>query len=125
MCRPITFCGKFSFCGKFPVFNYITTGAFTPLVKHDFQMNWALLIIIKKSTLLKKLHLPAFSYPLAFSIFHLLKVRTGTGVALKGWALEHPRLSGSRQLSNPSWIGREKLKYLSDTDQKLIIVAKI
>jgi hypothetical protein len=32
-------------------FNYVTTGAFTPIgpllapvVKHDFQMNWALLI---------------------------------------------------------------------------------
>jgi hypothetical protein len=35
--------------------NYTTTGAFTPVgpllalvVKHDFQMNWALLIIIVK-----------------------------------------------------------------------------
>ena len=41
-------------------FNYITTGAFTPVgpllapaVKHDFQMNWALLIISKRLTLLK------------------------------------------------------------------------
>jgi hypothetical protein len=39
-----------------------------PVVKHDFQMSWALLIISKKSTL-KKLHLPAFSYPLTFSTF--------------------------------------------------------
>ena len=36
-------------------FNYITTGAFTPVgpllapvVKHDFQMNWDLLIILVK-----------------------------------------------------------------------------
>jgi hypothetical protein len=43
-------------------FNYITTGAFTPVgpllapvVKQDFQMNWAILIISKMSTLLKKL----------------------------------------------------------------------
>jgi hypothetical protein len=44
----------------------------------DFQMSWALLIISKlKSTLLKKLHLPAFSYPLTFSTFHLIKIRTG------------------------------------------------
>jgi hypothetical protein len=56
-------------------FNYVTTGAFTPVgpllapvVKHDFQMSWALLIISKKSTL-KKLHLPAFSYPLTVSTF--------------------------------------------------------
>jgi hypothetical protein len=55
-------------------FNYITTGAFTPVgpllapvVKHDFQMNWALLITSKRLTLLKMLHLPAFSYPLTFS----------------------------------------------------------
>ena len=55
-------------------FNYITTEAFTPVsplltpvVKHDFQMNWALLIISKRLTLLKMLHLPAFSYPLTFS----------------------------------------------------------
>ena len=55
-------------------FNYITTGAFTPVgpllapvVKHDFQMNWALLIISKRLTLLRMLHLPAFSYPLTLS----------------------------------------------------------
>jgi hypothetical protein len=42
-------------------FNYITTGAFTPVgpllapvVKHDFQMSWALLIISKRLTLLEK-----------------------------------------------------------------------
>jgi hypothetical protein len=63
-------------------FNYITTGAFTPVgpllapvVKQDFQMNWAHLIISKKSTLLK--NLPALSYPLTFWTFHLIKVRTG------------------------------------------------
>jgi hypothetical protein len=56
-------------------FNYVTTGAFTPVgplltpvVKQDFQMNWALLIISKKSILLtENLHLPAFLYPLTFS----------------------------------------------------------
>ena len=59
---------------KVTFFNYITTGTFTPVgplltpvVKQDFQMNWALLIISKKSILLiEKLHLPAFSYPLTF-----------------------------------------------------------
>jgi hypothetical protein len=55
-------------------FNYITTGVYTPVgpllapvVKHDFQMSWALLIISKRLTLLKMLHLPVFSYPLTFS----------------------------------------------------------
>jgi hypothetical protein len=59
--------------GHFSV-NYITTGEFTPVgpllapvVKHDFQMNWALLIISKRLILLKMLHLPSFSYPLTFS----------------------------------------------------------
>jgi hypothetical protein len=64
------------------IFNYITTGAFTPvgpllapIVKH----------ISKKSTLLKKLHPPALSYPLTFSTFHLTRtVRTGRGSAKGG-----------------------------------------
>jgi hypothetical protein len=101
-------------------FKYITTGAFTPVcplfapvVKQDSQINWALLIISKKSTLLKKL--PAFSYPLTFSTFHLIKVRTVKGGAKRVaggwvWVLEHPQSSGSRQLSNPSWIGRKETK---------------
>jgi hypothetical protein len=65
-----------------------------PVVKHDFQMSWALLIISKRSTLLKKQHLSSFSYiyPLTFSTFHLIKVRTGRGGA-KGrmwvWGLKH------------------------------------
>ena len=57
---------------------FITTGAFTPVgpllapvVKYNFQMSWALLIISKRLTLLKKLHLPALSYPLTFSTFPL------------------------------------------------------
>ena len=69
-------------------FNYITTGAFTPVgplfapvVKQDSQMNWALLIISKKLTLLKSCILPVFSYPLTFSTFHLIKVRTVKGGA--------------------------------------------
>jgi hypothetical protein len=76
-------------------FNYITTGALTPVgpllapvVKKYFQMSWALLNISKKSFLLKKLHLPAFSYPLTFSTFHLIKVRTVKGGAKRvggGW----------------------------------------
>jgi hypothetical protein len=61
-------------------FNYITTGAFTPVgpllapvVKHDFQMSWALLIISTRLTLVEKAaYLPAFSYPLTFSTFPLI-----------------------------------------------------
>jgi hypothetical protein len=58
-------------------------------------MNLALLIIGKKSTLLKKLNLPTFSYPLTFSTFHLIKVRTVKGGAKRVgggwvWVLEHP-----------------------------------
>ena len=92
-------------------FNYVTTGAFTPVgplfapvVKQDSQMNWALLIISKnESTLLKKLHLPAFSYPITFSTFHLIKVRTVKGGAKRVgggwvWVLEHPQSSGCRQI---------------------------
>jgi hypothetical protein len=74
---------------------------FAPVVKHDSQMNWALLIISKKSTLLTKLNLPAFSYPLTFSTFHLIKVRTVKGGAKRvsgGWVWEHPKSSGSRQI---------------------------
>jgi hypothetical protein len=51
----------FSATPRRALFNYITTGAFTsvgslfaPVVKQDSQMNWALLIISKKSTLLPK-----------------------------------------------------------------------
>jgi hypothetical protein len=87
-------------------FNYITTGAFTPVgpllapvVKHDFQMNWALLIISKRLTLLKKLHLPAFSYPLTFSTFPLIKVSTSRG----GTPQFHtPNCQVVGKLSNPS-----------------------
>jgi hypothetical protein len=66
-------------------------------------MDWALLIISKKSTLLKKLHLPAFSYPLTFSTFHLIKVRTVKGGAKQVgggwvWVLEHRQSSGNRQI---------------------------
>jgi hypothetical protein len=83
---------------------------FSPVVKQDSQMNWALLINSKKSTLLKKLHLRAFSYPLTFSTFHLIKVRTVKGGTKRVggrwvWVLEYPQ-----SLSNPSWIGREETK---------------
>jgi hypothetical protein len=63
-------------------------------VKQDYQMNWALLIISKNGTLLKKLHLPAFSYPLTFLTFHLIKVRTVKGGAKwlgGGWVWEQPQ----------------------------------
>ena len=88
-------------------FNYITTaGAFTPVsplfapvVKQDSQMSWTLLIISKKSTLLKKLHLPAFSYPLTFSTFHLIMHESiRTAIILPGeppvfdqWLILHRR----------------------------------
>jgi hypothetical protein len=84
-----------------------------PIVEQDFQMNWALLIISKRSTFLKKLHLPAFSYPLTFSTFYLIKFRTSRGGAQGegGWIVGTPP---SRQkvgkLSNPSWIGRKETK---------------
>jgi hypothetical protein len=62
------------------IFNYITTETFTPvgpllvpLVKRYFQMSWALSITTKKSSLLKKLHLRAFSCPLTISAFHLIE----------------------------------------------------
>ena len=94
----------FSATPRRALFNYITTGAFTsvgslfaPVVKQDSQMNWALLIISKKSTLLKKLHLPAFSYPLTFSTFHLIKVRTVKGGAKwvgGGWMQSRPARGG-------------------------------
>ena len=63
--RRITFQTPRVFIRARAFFNYITTGAYTPVgpllapvVKHDFQMSWALLIISKKSTLLKELYLP-------------------------------------------------------------------
>jgi hypothetical protein len=60
-------------------------------VKHDFQMSWALLIISKMLTLLKKLHLPAFSYLLTFSTFPFIKVITGMGGAKRGlWVWNTP-----------------------------------
>jgi hypothetical protein len=53
--------------GNRAFFNHITTGAFipvgpllAPVVKQYFQMSWALLIISKNSSILKKLHLHAF-----------------------------------------------------------------
>jgi hypothetical protein len=68
----------------------ITTGAFAPVgpllapvVKHDFQMSWALLIISKRLTLLKKLYLPAFSYPLTFSTFPSYKSPPQAAAELK------------------------------------------
>jgi hypothetical protein len=62
-------------------------------------MSWALLIISKKSTLLKKLHLPAFSYPLTFSTSQLIKVKTGRGGAKGGdVGVETPQSSGSQQI---------------------------
>ena len=82
-----------------------------PVVKHDFQMSWALLIISEKSTLLKKLRLPAFSYHLTISIFHLIKVGTGRGGAKRGlwvWNIHNPQFVGKS--SNPSWIGRKETK---------------
>ena len=48
------------------------------------QMTWAPLIISKKSTLLKKLHLSAFSDPLTFLTFLLIKVSTGSWNGAKG-----------------------------------------
>jgi hypothetical protein len=95
-------------------FNYITTGAFTPVgpllapvVNPDIQMNWALLIISKTLTLLKKLHLPAFSYPLTFSTFPFIKVSTGRGGAKRGlWVWNTPNRQVVGKLFNPSWMKR-------------------
>ena len=57
---------------RFTVYNYwgiYPVGCLlAPVAKHNFHMNWALLIIIKRLALLKKLLLPAFSLPLTFSI---------------------------------------------------------
>ena len=94
-------------------FNYITTGVFTPVgpllapvVKQDFQTNWVPLIISKRLTLLKKLHLPAFSDPLTFSTFPLLKL-TGRGGAKRGfWVWNTPNRQVVCKLSNPSWMKR-------------------
>jgi hypothetical protein len=68
-------------------FNYITTGAFTPVgplfvpvVKQDSQMKWALLIISKKLTLLKKLH------PACFLISsHILDIPSYKSQNSQGW----------------------------------------
>jgi hypothetical protein len=99
---------SFEFLTVRAFFNYITTGAFTPVgpllapvVKQDFQMNWALLITSKKPTLLKKLHLPSFSYPLTFSTFHLIKVVKGGAKWVGGgwvWVLEQAQSSDIRQI---------------------------
>jgi hypothetical protein len=43
--------------------------------------------------LLKKLHLPAFSYPLTFSTFPVIKVSTGMGGAKRGlWVWDTPKV---------------------------------
>jgi hypothetical protein len=54
-----------------------------PVVKHDFQMNWALLIISKRLTLLKMLHLPAFSYSLSTLIPSYKSQHAQAGAVLK------------------------------------------
>ena len=84
-------------------FNYITTGAFppvgpllAPVVKHDFRMSWALLIISKRLTLLKNLHLHAFSYPLPYS--------GGAKRGLCVWNTPNGQVVG--KLFNPSWMKR-------------------
>jgi hypothetical protein len=78
-----------------------------PVVNHDFQMNWALLIISKRLSLFKKLHLPAFWYPLTFSTFPLIKVNTGRGRAKRGlWVWNTPNRQVVGKLSNPSWMKR-------------------
>ena len=92
----------------------IATGAFAPVgpllapvVKHDFQMSWALLIISKRLTLLKKLYLPAFSYPLTFSTFPLIKVSTSRGETESGlWVWNIPNCQVVGKLSNLSWMKR-------------------
>jgi hypothetical protein len=97
-------------------FNYITTGAFTPVgpllapvVKHDFQINRALLIISNlKSTLLKMLHLPALSDPLTLSTFPLRKVKGRGGSKRELWVWNTPNCQVVGKLSNPSWIGRKE-----------------
>jgi hypothetical protein len=73
-------------------FNEITTGTFTsvgpllsPVVNHDFQMNWALLIISKRLSLLKKLHL----------------LSTGRGSAKRGlwvWSTPNRQVVGKNYL---------------------------
>jgi hypothetical protein len=71
------------------------------------ELVWALLIISKRLSLLKKLHLPAFWYPLTFSTFPLIKVNTGRGGAKKGlWVWNTPNRQVVRKWSNPSWMKR-------------------
>jgi hypothetical protein len=74
-------------------------------------MSWTLLIISEKSTLLKKMHLPAFSYHLTFSTFHLIKVGTDRGGVKGGlwmWNITNSPFVGKS--SNPSWTGRKETK---------------
>jgi hypothetical protein len=69
------------------------------------------LIISGKSTLLKKLHLPAFSYHLTFSTFHLIKVSTGRGGAKRGlWMWNTPNRQFVGKLPNPGWTGKKETK---------------
>jgi hypothetical protein len=90
-------------------------------------MGLALLIVSKMATLLKKLHLPAFSYPLTFSTFPLIKVNTGRGGAKRGLEVRNTpnHLQVVGKLSNPSWIGWKETKHLIDTDKNLTNVARI
>jgi hypothetical protein len=72
-----------------------------PVVKHEFQMSWALLIISKRLTFLKKLHLSVFSYLLTFSTFTHIKVTTGRGGAKRGlWVWNTPNRQVVGKLSN-------------------------
>jgi hypothetical protein len=63
------------FCIAIPLYIYLASRSFAcpSIVKRYFQMSWALSIISKKSSLLKKLHLRAFSCPLTISAFHLIE----------------------------------------------------
>ena len=103
------------------------------------QIIWAPLIISKTSALLKKLNLPAFSYPPTFLTFHQIKVSACTSSCdgAKGVYIGPPALIGGThpfpppsrhvvvgRLSNLSWVGR-KLKYLNDTDSNPVTVANI
>jgi hypothetical protein len=47
-------------------------------------MGWALLIVSKMASFLKKLHLPAFSYPLTFPTFPLVNINTDRSGAKRG-----------------------------------------
>jgi hypothetical protein len=76
------------------------------------HMNCQRKLTSEKSTLLKKLNLPAFTYPIIFSTFPLLiKVSIGRGGAKGGlcvWNIPDRQFVG--KLSNPSWIGRKETK---------------